>query len=115
MAIEDHPQAKTLPKATTNPSIQPGPENFRQFAGRTDAPPTLEDFVHSDIPQLSLHITSFTDATLVALSWPHTLMDVMGQTALLQSWSLILAGRTFEVPVLLGAQDDVVRVMTEAL
>lgn len=114
MAIEDHPKAKMLPKATTNPSIQPGPESFREFAGRSDTPSTLEDFVRSDIPQLSLHITSFTDATLVALSWPHTLMDVMGQKALLESWTLVLAGRNSDVPALIGAQEDVVRTMTEA-
>lgn len=114
MSIRDHPRAKLLPKATDEPSIQSGPEDFREFAARTDAPSTTTDFVHSDIPQLSLHITSFTDATLVALSWPHTLMDVMGQRALLQSWSLVLAGRISEVPALLGTQEDVVRAMAEA-
>ncbi|KIW70220.1 hypothetical protein PV04_02512 [Phialophora macrospora] len=106
MSIEEHPLAKTLPKATEAPSIQSGPQGFRVFAAREDAPATLEDFVCQDIPQLSLHITSFDDATLVALSWPHTLMDVMGQQALLRGWSLVLAGREMEVPPLLGARED---------
>src|SRR5262249_36842382 len=53
-------------------------------------------------------ITSFSDATLVALSWPHTLMDVMGQQALLQGWSLVLADRESEVPAMLGAREDVI-------
>ncbi|EXJ69686.1 uncharacterized protein A1O5_06757 [Cladophialophora psammophila CBS 110553] len=106
MDIEDHPLAKTLPKATEAPSIQPGPQGFRVFAAREDAPATLEDFVCQDTPQLSLHITSFNDATLVALSWPHTLMDVMGQQALLRGWSLVLAGREAEVPPMLGARED---------
>jgi len=108
MAIEQHPEAKDLPKATTDASIQPGPQEFRTFSARGDAPATLEEFIHSDSPMLSLHITSFTDATLVGLSWPHALMDVMGQRALLHAWSLVLAGREPEVPTLLGAHEDAV-------
>jgi hypothetical protein len=107
-SIDQHPEAKNLPKATTDASIQPGPQSFRTFAARGDAPSTLEEFIHSDSPMLSLHITSFTNATLVALSWPHALMDVMGQSALLRAWSLVLAGRESEVPALLGAHEDAV-------
>ena len=106
VAIEDHPLAGTLPKATGGLSIQPGPPEFRVFAARMNAPVTLADFLNYDTPQLSLHITSFNDATLVALSWPHTLMDVMGQQALLRAWSSVLAGRESDVPPLLGARLD---------
>lgn len=110
MPIGDHPLAKKLPRATTttDPSIHPGPQDFSAFAAREGAPSTLEDFIHSDLPQLSLHITSFADATLVALSWPHSLMDVMGQKALLHAWSLVLAERVSDVPALLGAREDAV-------
>ncbi len=108
MDIQDHPLASTLPRATSAPSIQPGPEGFRLFAARQDAPETLDDFLLQDIPQLSLHITSFDDATLVALSWPHTLMDVIGQQALLRGWSLVLAGREAEVPPMLSAREDAI-------
>ncbi|OAA61972.1 Chloramphenicol acetyltransferase-like domain protein [Niveomyces insectorum RCEF 264] len=106
--IEDDPLAKTLPKATAAPSIQAGPQGFRAFAARDGAPETLEDFTGKDVPQLSLHITSFNDATLVALSWPHTLMDVMGQQALLRGWSLVLASREADVPPMLGAHEDAI-------
>jgi hypothetical protein len=106
--IEDHPLAKTLPRATESPSLHAGPQDFRAFAAREGAPETLADFLYHDTPQLSLHITSFENATLVALSWPHTLMDVMGQQALLQAWSLVLAGIDEEVPSMLGARDDAI-------
>jgi hypothetical protein len=75
---------------------------------------TLEEFIDQDIPQLSLHITSFENATLVALSWPHTLMDVMGQQALLRGWSLVLADKNSEVPPLLGARKDAICVAADA-
>lgn len=106
--INDHPLGKTLPKSTDGPSIQPGPYSFREFAAREGAPLGFKDFIYHDTPQLSLHITSFNDATLVAISWSHTLMDAMGRHALLQSWSLVLSGREAEVPPLLGAREDVV-------
>ncbi|KAF2730282.1 hypothetical protein EJ04DRAFT_545817 [Polyplosphaeria fusca] len=88
--IEEHSLAKSLPKPTSAPSIQ------------------------WDTPQLSLHITTFNDATLVGLSWPHTLMDVMGQQALLRGWSLVLAGRDSEVPRMLGAQEDAICAAVDA-
>ncbi|ELR06042.1 hypothetical protein VC83_02271 [Pseudogymnoascus destructans] len=101
--IDDHPLAKTLPKAA---SIQRGSNEFRDFECRRDAPATLEDYLTNDTPILSLDITSFNDATIIGLIWPHVLMDVMGQQALLRGWSLVLAGKESEVPALLGARED---------
>jgi hypothetical protein len=114
MNINDHPLAKTLPKATESASIQTGPGAFRAFAARDDAPETLDYYINHDEPQLALHITSFNDATLVSLSWLHTLMDVMGQQALLLGWSLVLAGRESEVPPMLGAREDAICAATDA-
>jgi len=95
--IEDDELARALPKATDSASVQSGSGDFRAFAARKGAPETLDDFIFHDIPQLSLHITLFNDATLVSLSWPHTLMDVMGQQALLRGWSMVLAGKASDV------------------
>ncbi|KAK1979264.1 hypothetical protein LZ30DRAFT_631512 [Colletotrichum cereale] len=106
MGIADHPLGKTLPKATQHASVQPGASGFNSFAPST--PATFNDFVDNDVPQLSLKITSFNDATLVGLSWPHTLMDVFGQEALLRAWSLVLAGRELDVQPLMGAYKDAI-------
>lgn len=105
-AIEDNAVASKLPKSDGKVSTWLGPQNFGDFAVRDEAPMTIEDLLSSDTPQISFHITSFTNATLVGLSWPHTMMDVMGQQAFLQAWSLVLAGRESEVPPVLGAQED---------
>ncbi|KAL4876508.1 hypothetical protein BJY04DRAFT_222989 [Aspergillus karnatakaensis] len=114
MPIEEHALARTLPKATNTASIQPGAGAFQEFAVSENAPATLEDYIYTDTPQLSLLVTSFTDATLVGLSWPHTLMDVMGQQALLHAWSLVVAGREDEVPPLLGARSDELATLADA-
>ena len=106
MSIGDHPVAQRFPRPTDDLSIQPISFDFRQFAARPDFPKTIKDSVRQDGPQLSLHVTSFSNATLVALAWPHTLMDAMGHEALLRCWSLVLAGRQGEVPAVLGARTD---------
>ncbi|KAF7194592.1 O-acetyltransferase PaAT-2 [Pseudocercospora fuligena] len=113
-AIDEDPLARQLPKAAKSPSIQKGPELFQKFAAREDAPRTIDDFLRNDTPVLSLHITPFSDATLVAISWPHILMDVMGQQALVRNWSRVLAGEQSQVAPLLGARDDVLSIAAEA-
>lgn len=114
MTIAEHPLASKLPKATTDASIQAPADDFREFAARENAPATLADFLATDTPNLSLHITSFRDATLVGLSWNHSIMDVMGQQALVHAWSLVLAGRTVDVPPVLGAREDTLQALTNA-
>ncbi|KAF2025448.1 hypothetical protein EK21DRAFT_103917 [Setomelanomma holmii] len=106
-AIEDHLMARGLPRATEVPSFHANPRDFRMFAVREDVPASLQDFLAGDMPMLALHITSFSNTTLVRLLWPHLLMDVIGQQALVRSWSLILAPREAEVPPLLGSREDV--------
>jgi hypothetical protein len=63
--------------------------------------------IHQNAPPIFLHVTSFKDATIVALSWPQVLMDEIGHKELLQAWSLILAGREEDVPDVLGVQKDI--------
>ncbi|KAH6892456.1 hypothetical protein B0T10DRAFT_401348 [Thelonectria olida] len=106
LGIDEHDAACRFPKPTENPSIQPISADFRPFLARADFPKSIKDMIQRDLPQLSLHITSFNDATLVAVSLPHTLMDAMGIQALLKSWSLVLEGREAEVPPVLGARTD---------
>ncbi|KPM37521.1 hypothetical protein AK830_g9042 [Neonectria ditissima] len=106
--IGEHPLGRQLPKATgTSPSVQSDLNRFRHFTAREDAPKTVEDLIYSDEPQLSVHVTSFTDATLVTILWPHTMSDAMGCAALIKAWGLMLAGREDDVPELQGARKDV--------
>ena len=74
---------------------------------RQNFPATIEEMIRQNLPQISLHITSFSDFTLVALTWPHIMMDAIGQQALLHGWSLVLAGEEEKVPSFLGAREDV--------
>lgn len=106
ISIEDHHLARDLPKATPEPSVQRGADDFRSFAARPDIPTDVNDMVQQNLPLISLHITSFNDATLVGLAWPHVMMDAFGIKALLSSWSLVLSGEEDKVPAVLGARHD---------
>ncbi|TVY60864.1 Transcriptional regulator sdnM [Lachnellula suecica] len=105
--IADHFLANQLPVPTKNTSIQPNPYNLINLGVRPDIPKTVEDMVDRDLPQISLHVTSFQDATLVAISWPHCVMDSLGFKTFLHAWSLVLGGQPSAVPNLLGARHDV--------
>ena len=106
MSIEKHELARTLPKSTGRPAIHENFTKFRSLARRPDGPTNLDDYIFRDEPQLSLHVVSFEDATLVSLSWPHTLLDAGGRNALLSAWSQVLRGEESEVPPLHGFDQD---------
>lgn len=112
--IQDHPVASRLPDATDGPSTNLVSEDFRPFIARADFP-TFDQSIRQNEPQISLHVTSFNDATLVGLSWPHVLMDASAGKALLSGWTYVLAGRENDVPLVTGARDDVLlqRTMSE--
>lgn len=108
MRIEEHPVVCRMPQPTRGPSTQPISHNdFRSFAASPYHPITLEEMIHQNAPPIFLHVTSFNDATLVAISWPHVLMDEIGHKELLEAWSLVLAGREEDVPDVLGVQKDI--------
>ncbi|KAJ5025214.1 hypothetical protein PSV08DRAFT_182739 [Bipolaris maydis] len=112
-SIQDHELTRKLPLSPDGSiKISPGPTDFNDLAASPSAPATIEDLLSGDVPQISVHITSFTNATFVGLTWPHTLMDIIGQAALLQAWSRLLAGRDAEVPPVLDAQEDKLTALT---
>jgi hypothetical protein len=113
MNMESHHMAGRLPKTDGTISIWPNPWEFFDLAARPGTPTSFKHLLVGDTPQMSLHITSFFDATLVSIVWPHTLMDMIGQQAFLHAWSLVLAGRESEVPRVLDAREDVLQAIAD--
>ncbi|KAI0882242.1 uncharacterized protein GGS22DRAFT_170532 [Annulohypoxylon maeteangense] len=104
--IYRHPTGSRIPRPTSKPSVLSDPEDYAPLLRRWGAPRRLADYLYSDLPQLSLHIVTFTDATVVSLSWPHTLLDAMGRRALLDAWIAVLEGRDDDVKPLAGVLQD---------
>ncbi|PNY27768.1 Alpha-1,2-mannosidase family protein [Tolypocladium capitatum] len=46
-----------------------------------------------DTPLLLVHITSYTDATVLALSLPHAVADQMGYASVIRAWLQLVAGQ----------------------
>lgn len=105
VSIDDHALGSRLPQPTDHISLGPSSREFRAFLP-PGGPAHIDDYLLSDQPQLSLHIVVFTDATLVSLTWPHTLTDAMGRYAIVTNWSKVLAGKEDEVTPLLGVYED---------
>lgn len=105
--IADHELASKLPVPTEGISVQPNQYSLIELGVAQDAPRTFDQMKDRDVPQLSLHIVSLQNATLVSISWPHSVMGGQGFADLLRAWSLMLEGRESEVPQFLGANEDV--------
>lgn len=104
MSIKDHSLASRLPRETSTPSVQASPEEFLDLSVTPETP--LTPFLNSDIPQFNMHIISFKDATIVSLTWPALLGDIMSVASVSEAWSLVMAGRESEVPDFLSAGNE---------
>lgn len=105
-SLDSHPVGRVFPTPTDQPSIQQLPETLRQFMAPDDHPDTVEGLIETNKSQISLTIVSFKDATLVSVALPHTLGDVVTLVQMIHNVSLVLAGRTKDVPPCLDAHTD---------
>ena len=109
--IAEHPIASKIPRAASRPSgigpsVVGNVAEFQPLMRGPETPATLDDFLYSDRPQLSVKIISFDDATIVVLTWPHTFLDAMGRVALFKNWIAVLEGREDDVQPLHGYDTD---------
>ncbi|KJZ71914.1 hypothetical protein HIM_08670 [Hirsutella minnesotensis 3608] len=106
--IDSHPLARHFSIQSTEGSqtFRAYPD-FRPLVGWPHVPQSVDDLIRREAPQIGLYVTSFTDATLVGVSWMHPSMDGMGMRTLLRNWSLVLNGRENEVADLSCARRDV--------
>ncbi|KAI8633244.1 hypothetical protein F5Y19DRAFT_294609 [Xylariaceae sp. FL1651] len=112
--ISEHPLASQLPRATGELVTFPGPRTFNPLALGPGAPRKFEDYIYSDLPQFSLHVKTFTDGTLLSVSHSHMTADLMGFTAVVNAWSLILAGTPERVPQFIGFHEDGMKGLRDA-
>ncbi|KAI1305536.1 hypothetical protein F5Y03DRAFT_406398 [Xylaria venustula] len=109
--MDAHSLASRLPKKTgKRPSLHEGCRAFREFSIPATLPNNIEHYLSTDEPLICLHITTFTDGTLVSLTFPHSLSDAMGTSALVKAWARVLQSEghgSLEIhPV--GAKHDII-------
>ncbi|CAI7650753.1 unnamed protein product [Penicillium glandicola] len=105
-SIADHALGASIPHATGTPAMFPSPDELSPLLRDVDAPKNIDDWIYSDRPQLSIHIITFNDATIITVTWLHTLADVMGMTTILNAWTALLRGNREVVPKLQGFESD---------
>ncbi|KAJ8109765.1 hypothetical protein OPT61_g7216 [Boeremia exigua] len=100
--------AKQLPRhiSASRPTLHEESGVFESIMARPDRPKKLAQWTGTDHPALSVHVTSFTDATLVTMSWNHVQFDAMGQQSLLQAWQAVLNGKEESVPKCVPYEHD---------
>lgn len=109
-SVDDaHGLGNRLPALTNHGTVQQLSPDLHSFAGASNAPKSMQEMMELDAPLLSVHVTHFTDATVIAVSWPHPLMDALGLQALMRNWSLVLNDRLDQVQPLAGVHIDVLK------
>ncbi|CRG87060.1 hypothetical protein PISL3812_04075 [Talaromyces islandicus] len=118
MSIGDHPVLSKLPRGQSDkPVLFGSPKEFRPHMRAPGAPEYLPDWLYSDIPQLAVHVLTFHDATIVTVTFMHTLTDAMGFTAFIRGWTAVLRGDEDKVPEFLGfdMSDDPIETLHEGV
>lgn len=82
---------------------------YHPLVRHKSAPASLEDLLQKDIPQLSIHTIIFKDATLLTITFQHTLMDAAGLSGFLNAWTSILSNKEENIPPLLGFDEDIIQ------
>ncbi|KAJ5748651.1 uncharacterized protein N7511_010347 [Penicillium nucicola] len=100
MSINSHSLAAQLPEADDKAKLCVSPENFTPLVRSGATPKRLDDWIYSDNPQLFIHSVSFQDATILTVTFPHTLADVMGIGLFMSAWSAMGRDDPAAVPAL---------------
>ncbi|KAJ5602411.1 hypothetical protein N7537_005367 [Penicillium hordei] len=103
-SINSHPTAARLP-GHKNGTATSSSQDFGELGLQPGDPRHLVDWAYTDLPQLFFHHIAFTDATVIFMTYPHSMMDAMGHSTFLRAWMAVLHGREHEVPELSSLED----------
>ncbi|CAG8197197.1 unnamed protein product [Penicillium olsonii] len=107
-SITDHPVCSQLPRGTNNLTFLGSSQILGPLIHRAEDPRGIDDLIYTDSPSLFFDQINFSDATLMLVTFPHYLMDVMGYVTFLNAWISVLHGREDEVPECRTFIDDCV-------
>ncbi|KFY92629.1 hypothetical protein V500_04114, partial [Pseudogymnoascus sp. VKM F-4518 (FW-2643)] len=101
-----HSIASRLPERSEKSAVMIDSTELPSLMHPPDSPTKLDHFLDTNEPLLGLHIVKFTDATMITISWPHILFDIMGLADLLNAWTLMLQGRGGDIRTPHGVDND---------
>ncbi|KAF2995038.1 hypothetical protein E8E13_000637 [Curvularia kusanoi] len=114
-SINDNKIARNLPGrvGVSQPTLYKDASEYNSLVVSQDRPKKMSQWIETDHPALSVHITSFTDATLISLSWNHVLFDALGRQSLLDAWQAALNGRDQDIPACIAPEEDPIARLAE--
>lgn len=89
------------------------PSRFKTFIRSPGFPDKLEDWLYTDSPLLGVHVMHFRDATLMTMSFLHSLTDMMGLSAILEAWTAVLNGKEDQVKPFLAFSHDPLQALSQ--
>lgn len=91
-------ESNILPSTKDPKSImvwgRPIPEIEKDLSPDTPDWPVERKFEQPDCPLLLVHLTKFTDATVVTTNLPHAVADMMGYASFIRAWLQVAKGET---------------------
>lgn len=107
MPINHHPVLRQVPRANgQKPTLfKASAASFRPYMRASTTPQTFDDWLYNDIPQLSIHVVNFEDASIITTTMLHTLTDMIGLMSFYRAWMAVLWGQDDQVDVVLGYKD----------
>lgn len=107
-SIRENELARRLPEyaKALHPTLYEDASAFESLVARPGRPTKLEQWIEQGHPGLSVHVVSFTDATLVTLSWNHVFFDALGRQDFLLAWQAVMNGKDDEVPTFIPYEED---------
>ncbi|KAF1977191.1 hypothetical protein BU23DRAFT_565325 [Bimuria novae-zelandiae CBS 107.79] len=106
IALREYPIGSTIPCPNDTIQVSGDTKAYRPLFLPPDSPTKVEDWLCTDRPQIVLHIVSFTDITLIKVTWLHSCMDAMSLHLLFTAWTAMLSGREEDVPETCGELED---------
>ncbi|KAF5027124.1 hypothetical protein F66182_750 [Fusarium sp. NRRL 66182] len=97
-------ELSTITSPTGGIAFLPSMDAIDKLARPSDWPFERKDEPPNS-PLLYVHLTNFNDATIVAMSCPHTLADQHGVANIVKAWLSVVQGRA--PPEMVGYKDDV--------
>ncbi|OKL58156.1 hypothetical protein UA08_06827 [Talaromyces atroroseus] len=106
MSIKDHALASKMFHQTDGPSVHPGVEQIRPLCTDGNGATSFKEYIGKSIPQISLRVVTFTDGTLISVTWPHTMTDGRGWADVFRAWCAMLAKKPASIPRFMGYDLD---------
>lgn len=93
MSVDRHELGKVYIRPRRHVFVHQLPSDFSDRLFPPHGPLTVKHLIDQQLPQISLHVIWFSDATIILITWPYCMADGLDFQAILHNWSIALTGK----------------------